>query len=54
SMKENPYEDVDLKGRGLARKSRLLPERSNDSFNRTWTSQDRKSTTPPQVIPSHH
>ncbi|MCJ8737300.1 hypothetical protein PDJAM_G00022170 [Pangasius djambal] len=49
SMKENPYEDVDLKGRGLARKSRLLPERSNDSLNRTWTSQDRKSTTPPQL-----
>ncbi|XP_060731307.1 suppression of tumorigenicity 5 protein [Tachysurus vachellii] len=49
SMKENPYEDVDLKGRGLARKARLLPERSNDSFNRTWTSQDRKSTTPPQL-----
>lgn len=49
SMKENPYEDVDLKGRALARKSRLLPERSNESLNRTWTSQDRKSTTPPQL-----
>ncbi|KAI5614641.1 suppression of tumorigenicity 5 protein [Silurus asotus] len=49
TMKENPYEDVDLRVRGLARKSRLLPERSNDSLNRTWTSQDRKCTTPPQL-----
>ncbi|KAI4889266.1 hypothetical protein NFI96_013531, partial [Prochilodus magdalenae] len=49
SMKENPYEDVDLKGRGVGRKSRLLPERSNDSLNRIWTSQDRKSITPPQL-----
>ncbi|KAF4082766.1 hypothetical protein AMELA_G00131360 [Ameiurus melas] len=49
SMRENPYEDVDLKERALARKSRLLPERSNESLNRTWTSQDRKSSTPPQL-----
>ncbi|XP_022525841.2 suppression of tumorigenicity 5 protein [Astyanax mexicanus] len=49
SMKENPYEDVDLKGRGAGRKSRLLPDRSNDSLNRMWTSQDSKCTSPPQL-----
>lgn len=49
SMKENPYEDVDLKGRGAGRKSRMLPERSNDSLNRIWSSQDRKCTAPPQL-----
>ncbi|XP_066503395.1 suppression of tumorigenicity 5 protein [Hoplias malabaricus] len=56
SMKENPYEDVDLKGRGAGRKSRLLPERSSNSLNRMWTSQDRKSPTPPQLPskPSSH
>ncbi|XP_062868526.1 suppression of tumorigenicity 5 protein isoform X2 [Trichomycterus rosablanca] len=49
SMKENPYEDVDLKGRGLARRSCLLPERSNESLNRTWTSQERKFNSTPQL-----
>uniref|UniRef100_A0A8C2EYC9 DENN domain containing 2B n=1 Tax=Cyprinus carpio TaxID=7962 RepID=A0A8C2EYC9_CYPCA len=41
--KENPYEDVDPVRRCLARNSRLLPERSRDSLNRMWTSQDRNS-----------
>ncbi|XP_016357811.1 suppression of tumorigenicity 5 protein-like [Sinocyclocheilus anshuiensis] len=45
--KENPYEDVDPVRRCLARNSRLLPERSRDSLNKT--SQDRKSITPPQL-----
>ncbi|XP_030649572.1 DENN domain-containing protein 2B isoform X1 [Chanos chanos] len=49
SMKENPYEDVDLKGRNLGRKSRLLPERSCDSLNRIWTPQDRRLNAPPQL-----
>ncbi|KAI1889833.1 hypothetical protein AGOR_G00167000 [Albula goreensis] len=49
ALKENPYEDVDLKGRAAARKSRLLPESSRNSLNRMWTPQDRKSTTPPQL-----
>lgn len=48
--KENPYEDVDPVRRCLARNSRLLPERSRDSLNRMWTSQDRKSVTSPQVV----
>lgn len=47
--KENPYEDVDPVRRCLARNSRLLPERSRDSLNRIWTSQDRKSIMPPQL-----
>uniref|UniRef100_A0A8C2EVR9 DENN domain containing 2B n=1 Tax=Cyprinus carpio TaxID=7962 RepID=A0A8C2EVR9_CYPCA len=47
--KENPYEDVDPVRRCLARNSRLLPERSRDSLNRMWTSQDRKSISPPQL-----
>lgn len=45
SMKENPYEDVDLKGRGLFRKSVLLPERSDESLNTTW----RNKAATPQV-----
>ncbi|XP_072515870.1 DENN domain-containing protein 2B isoform X2 [Salminus brasiliensis] len=49
SMKENPYEDVDMRRKGAGRKSRMLPERSNDSLNRICTSQDRKCTTPPQL-----
>uniref|UniRef100_A0A8C1IAD5 DENN domain containing 2B n=1 Tax=Cyprinus carpio TaxID=7962 RepID=A0A8C1IAD5_CYPCA len=48
-QKENPYEDVDPVRRCLARNSRLLPERSRDSLNRMWTSQDRKSISPPQL-----
>ncbi|XP_005989727.1 suppression of tumorigenicity 5 protein isoform X2 [Latimeria chalumnae] len=49
SPKENPYEDVDLKGRYLGRKSQLLSENSLDSLHRMWTSQERKYTTPPQL-----
>ncbi|KAJ8340173.1 hypothetical protein SKAU_G00348060 [Synaphobranchus kaupii] len=49
ALKENPYEDVDLKGRLLLRKSRLLSESSRHSLNRMWTPQDRKSSTPPQL-----
>ncbi|KAJ8406448.1 hypothetical protein AAFF_G00300220 [Aldrovandia affinis] len=49
ALKENPYEDVDLKSRALARKSRLLPESSRNSLNRMWTPQDRTSSTPPQL-----
>ncbi|XP_076880066.1 DENN domain-containing protein 2B isoform X2 [Brachyhypopomus gauderio] len=49
SMKENPYEEVDPKRRGLDRKLRPLPERSNDSLNRIWSLQDRKSTVAPQL-----
>uniref|UniRef100_A0A8C9VPV9 DENN domain containing 2B n=1 Tax=Scleropages formosus TaxID=113540 RepID=A0A8C9VPV9_SCLFO len=49
SHKENPYEDVDLKGRAASRKSKLLLQGSRDSLNRMWTSQGRKFTTPPQL-----
>ncbi|XP_006642664.1 DENN domain-containing protein 2B isoform X1 [Lepisosteus oculatus] len=48
SPKENPYEDVDLKGRGAGRKSKVS-ENSLDPLNRMWTPQDRKYTTPPQL-----
>ncbi|MGH0162422.1 UNVERIFIED_CONTAM: hypothetical protein FKN15_055392 [Acipenser sinensis] len=54
SPKENPYEDVDLKGRSLGRKSKLSSE---NSLHRMWTPQDRKYTTPPQAErgqPEHH
>nr|XP_056706685.1 DENN domain-containing protein 2B isoform X2 [Euleptes europaea] len=49
SPKENPYEDVELKGRHAGRKSQLLSESSLDSLHRMWTPQDRKYTTPPQL-----
>ncbi|XP_048887262.1 DENN domain-containing protein 2B-like [Brienomyrus brachyistius] len=49
SHKENPYEDVDLKGRAAGRKSRLLPERCWDPLSRTWTSQDSTFCAPPQL-----
>ncbi|MBN3303774.1 ST5 protein, partial [Amia calva] len=49
SSKENPYEDVDLKGRGGGRKSKLSSENSRDPLDRMWTPQDRKYTTPPQL-----
>ncbi|KAL4613504.1 suppression of tumorigenicity 5 protein-like [Arapaima gigas] len=49
AQKENPYEDVDLKGRPAGRKSKLLPQGSRDSLNRMWTSQGRKFTTPLQL-----
>uniref|UniRef100_A0A668ANG1 DENN domain containing 2B n=1 Tax=Myripristis murdjan TaxID=586833 RepID=A0A668ANG1_9TELE len=42
--KENPYEDVDPRGRSLGRKSCLLPESS-----RSWASMDRKLSSPPQL-----
>ncbi|MGH0131784.1 UNVERIFIED_CONTAM: hypothetical protein FKN15_053150 [Acipenser sinensis] len=54
SPKENPYEDVDLKGRSLGRKTKLSSE---NSLHRMWTLQDRKYTTPPQAErgqPEHH
>lgn len=56
SAKENPYEDVDLKGRHPGRKSRLLTENSRDSLHKMWTPQDRKYTPPPQLPskPSSH
>lgn len=50
SPKENPYEDVELKGRHAGRKSHQLPENSLDSLHRMWTPQDRKYTSPPQVM----
>ncbi|KAJ8247559.1 hypothetical protein GJAV_G00247720 [Gymnothorax javanicus] len=49
ALKENPYEDVDLKSRILLRKSRLLSESSRNSLNRMWAPQNRKSSTPPQL-----
>ncbi|XP_069479807.1 DENN domain-containing protein 2B isoform X2 [Ambystoma mexicanum] len=56
AAKENPYEDVDLKGRHTGRKSRLLSESSRESLHKMWTPQDRKYTTPPQLPskPSSH
>ncbi|XP_022621074.1 suppression of tumorigenicity 5 protein [Seriola dumerili] len=41
--KENPYEDVDLKRKSLGRKSCLLES------NRSWTTMDRKLSSPPQL-----
>ncbi|XP_048803369.1 DENN domain-containing protein 2B isoform X2 [Lagopus muta] len=49
SSKENPYEDVELKGRHAGRKSHQLSENSLDSLHRMWTPQDRKYTSPPQL-----
>uniref|UniRef100_A0A8C6ZM00 Uncharacterized protein n=1 Tax=Nothoprocta perdicaria TaxID=30464 RepID=A0A8C6ZM00_NOTPE len=49
SPKENPYEDVELKGRHAGRKSHQLSENSLDSLHRMWTPQDRKYTAPPQL-----
>ncbi|XP_061077622.1 DENN domain-containing protein 2B-like isoform X2 [Conger conger] len=49
SQKENPYEDVDLKGRAGVRKSRQLSESSQEEPNRMWSPQDRKFGTPPQL-----
>uniref|UniRef100_A0A4W4G3I8 UDENN domain-containing protein n=1 Tax=Electrophorus electricus TaxID=8005 RepID=A0A4W4G3I8_ELEEL len=46
SMKENPYEEVDQKGR--SRKLRPL-ERSSDPLSKAWTSQDRNSMVAPQL-----
>ncbi|XP_053925096.1 DENN domain-containing protein 2B isoform X4 [Cuculus canorus] len=50
SPKENPYEDVELKGRHAVRKSHQLSENSLDSLHRMWTPQDRKYTSPPQLV----
>ncbi|XP_077142737.1 DENN domain-containing protein 2B isoform X1 [Ranitomeya variabilis] len=49
SPKENPYEDVDLKGRHLARKSQLSPDSSKPPSNRMLRTPDRKYTAPTQV-----
>ncbi|CAN8214632.1 unnamed protein product [Coccothraustes coccothraustes] len=49
SPKENPYEDVELKGRHGGRKSHPLSENSLDSLHRMWTPQNRKYTAPPQL-----
>ncbi|XP_039604292.1 suppression of tumorigenicity 5 protein [Polypterus senegalus] len=49
SSKENPYEDVDLKGRHPGRKSKMLSENSRHSLHRMWTPQHRKYTTAPQL-----
>ncbi|XP_064571124.1 DENN domain-containing protein 2B isoform X1 [Zonotrichia leucophrys gambelii] len=49
SPKENPYEDVELKGRHGGRKSHQLSENSLDSLHRMWTPQSRKYTAPPQL-----
>ncbi|KAK2527256.1 St5 [Columba livia] len=49
SPKENPYEDVELKGRHAGRKSHQLSENSLDSLHRMWAPQDRKYTSPPQL-----
>uniref|UniRef100_A0A8C3VBH1 DENN domain containing 2B n=1 Tax=Catharus ustulatus TaxID=91951 RepID=A0A8C3VBH1_CATUS len=46
---ENPYEDVELKGRHAGRKSHQLSENSLDSLHRMWTPQNRKYTAPPQL-----
>ncbi|KAI1903906.1 hypothetical protein AGOR_G00000230 [Albula goreensis] len=43
SMRENPYEDVDLRDRGAGRKA------PRDSPNRMRTPQDRKFNSPPQL-----
>ncbi|NXU39712.1 ST5 protein, partial [Drymodes brunneopygia] len=49
SPKENPYEDVELKGRHGGRKPHPLSENSLDSLHRMWTPQNRKYTAPPQL-----
>ncbi|XP_069821116.1 DENN domain-containing protein 2B isoform X3 [Dendropsophus ebraccatus] len=49
SPKENPYEDVDLKGRLLARKSQLSPDSTKPPSSRMLRTPDRKYTTPTQV-----
>ncbi|XP_004613675.2 DENN domain-containing protein 2B [Sorex araneus] len=48
--KENPYEDVDLKGRRAGRKSQQLSENSLDSLHRMWSPQDRKYNSPPTQL----
>ncbi|XP_071987860.1 DENN domain-containing protein 2B isoform X2 [Engystomops pustulosus] len=48
SPKENPYEDVDLKGRHLARKSQLSPDKQPS--NRMLRTPERKYTTPTQLV----
>ncbi|XP_063254113.1 DENN domain-containing protein 2B isoform X3 [Prinia subflava] len=49
SPKENPYEDVELKGRHAGRKPHQLSENSLDSLHRMWTPPNRKYTAPPQL-----
>ncbi|XP_072475587.1 DENN domain-containing protein 2B isoform X4 [Notamacropus eugenii] len=48
--RENPYEDVDLKGRRAGRKSQQMSENSLDSLHRMWTPQDRKYNSPPPQL----
>ncbi|XP_051821184.1 DENN domain-containing protein 2B isoform X3 [Antechinus flavipes] len=48
--KENPYEDVDLKGRRAGRKSQQLSENSLDALHRMWTPQERKYSNPPPQL----
>ncbi|XP_007953076.1 DENN domain-containing protein 2B [Orycteropus afer afer] len=50
--KENPYEDVDLKGRRTGRKSQQLSENSLDSLHRMWSPQERKYNNPPTQLSS--
>ncbi|OCT82103.1 DENN domain-containing protein 2B isoform X2 [Xenopus laevis] len=49
SPKENPYEDVDLKGRHLSRKSQPSPDSSIETTSRMWRLQERKYTSPTQL-----
>ncbi|KAM8938747.1 DENN domain-containing protein 2B [Pelodytes ibericus] len=49
SPKENPYEDVDLKGRHSGRKTQLSPNSPLEPANRMWRPHDRKYTTPSQL-----
>ncbi|XP_064281502.1 DENN domain-containing protein 2B isoform X2 [Passer domesticus] len=52
SPKENPYEDVELKGRHGGRKSHQLSENSLDSLPRMWTAQSRKYPAAAPQLPS--
>ncbi|KAM6115350.1 DENN domain-containing protein 2B isoform 3-T3 [Pterocles gutturalis] len=49
SPKENPYEDVELRGRQAGRKPHQLSEPSLESLHRMWAAPDRKYTAPPQL-----
>ncbi|XP_053304981.1 DENN domain-containing protein 2B isoform X2 [Spea bombifrons] len=49
SPKENPYEDVDLKGRHSGRKTQPSADVSLEPANRMWRLHDRKYTTPTQT-----
>ncbi|OCT83589.1 hypothetical protein XELAEV_18021731mg, partial [Xenopus laevis] len=49
SHKENPYEDVDLKGRHLSRKSQPSPDSCRETPSRMWRLQERMYTSPTQL-----